>query len=354
MLSSVPGAERVALGHPLVDDYLEVVRARCRRNTLAATAYDLKVFFTVVGKDPMEVCVADVLRFIRSRRGVDAGTVVRLADGGSGLALSTVRRPLSSLSGFYGYLTVVGVVEVNPVLRGMTARTVSGRVRRRAPLVRQVRRLAQVLVPEEVNALLGGLRRWRDRAMIEAMLLGGLRRSELLGLRLADLRSAERRVFVADGKGGHQRWGADLAPVLHVGDRVPASGTTGRHRHGSGVHVVEGPASRSAVDGEEPGADHARRPSSGRARQGDLPLAAPHLPHPAAGGGHGVGSDPSPSWAPFDRVDPDLSAPRRRMGGRRVPQGRRGDRRPGSSREPIMTAVGAPLPAVTAPARWSQ
>jgi integrase/recombinase XerD len=40
--------------------------------------------------------------------------------------------------------------------------------------------------------------------MIEAMLLGGLRRSEVLGLRLEDLRSAERRVFVADGKGGHQ------------------------------------------------------------------------------------------------------------------------------------------------------
>jgi site-specific recombinase XerD len=42
--------------------------------------------------------------------------------------------------------------------------------------------------------------------MIEAMLLGGLRRSEVLGLRLEDLRSAERRVFVVDGKGGHQRW----------------------------------------------------------------------------------------------------------------------------------------------------
>ena len=206
MVSSVAGAERVALGHRLVDDYLEVVRARCRRNTLWATAYDLKVFFTVVGRDPVAVMVADVLGFIRSQRGAGAGTVVRLADGGSGLALSTVRRRLSSVSGFYGYLAALGVVEVNPVLGGLTARTTSGRVRRRAPLVRQVRRLPQVLVPEEVNALLGGLRRWRDRAMIEAMLLGGLRRGEVLGLRLEDLRSAERRVFVVDGKGGHQRW----------------------------------------------------------------------------------------------------------------------------------------------------
>ncbi|MDP8954487.1 MAG: tyrosine-type recombinase/integrase [Actinomycetota bacterium] len=65
--------------------------------------------------------------------------------------------------------------------------------------------MPQILEPAEVSALLGALRRWRDRAMVEAMLLGGLRRSEVLGLRLEDLRPGERRVFVADGKGGHQR-----------------------------------------------------------------------------------------------------------------------------------------------------
>lgn len=41
--------------------------------------------------------------------------------------------------------------------------------------------------------------------MLEAMLFGGLRRCEVLGLRLADLNPGERRVFVASGKGGHQR-----------------------------------------------------------------------------------------------------------------------------------------------------
>ena len=41
--------------------------------------------------------------------------------------------------------------------------------------------------------------------MVEAMLLGGLRRCEVLGLRFEDLRPGEGRVFVADGKGGHQR-----------------------------------------------------------------------------------------------------------------------------------------------------
>jgi nucleobase:cation symporter-1, NCS1 family len=41
--------------------------------------------------------------------------------------------------------------------------------------------------------------------MVEAMLLGGLRRCEVLGLRLEDLKSGEHRLFIAEGKGGHQR-----------------------------------------------------------------------------------------------------------------------------------------------------
>jgi integrase/recombinase XerD len=41
--------------------------------------------------------------------------------------------------------------------------------------------------------------------MVEAMVLGGLRRCEVLGLKLSDLRIGERKVFVADGKGGRQR-----------------------------------------------------------------------------------------------------------------------------------------------------
>ncbi len=41
--------------------------------------------------------------------------------------------------------------------------------------------------------------------MVEAMVLGGLRRCEVLGLELADVRVDECRVFVAEGKGGRQR-----------------------------------------------------------------------------------------------------------------------------------------------------
>ncbi len=42
--------------------------------------------------------------------------------------------------------------------------------------------------------------------MIEAIVLGGLRRCEVLGLDLEHVRVGERRLFIADGKGGRQRW----------------------------------------------------------------------------------------------------------------------------------------------------
>ena len=45
----------------------------------------------------------------------------------------------------------------------------------------------------------------RDRAMVFAMVLGGLRRCEVLGLTLGDIQVPEWSLFVAEGKGGHQR-----------------------------------------------------------------------------------------------------------------------------------------------------
>ena len=73
------------------------------------------------------------------------------------------------------------------------------------PLVRTPRTLPRVLSPDEVDTLLAALRTHRDQAMVQAMLLGGLRRCELLGLRLGDVSAGERRLFIAEGKGGRQR-----------------------------------------------------------------------------------------------------------------------------------------------------
>jgi integrase/recombinase XerD len=200
------GGHVVRLGHPLLDDYLELVAARARPNTLLATAFDLKVFFGVVAKDPAEVTTADVLAFITAQRAPRRGPgVVRLEDGEAGLAARTIRRRLASISGLYTYLVVRGDVPASPVPHGLAARRPGQRPVRAVPLIRTPRTLPRVLEPGEINAFLACLRTCRDRAMVEAMLLGALRRCEVLGLRLGDLRPGQRRVFIAEGKGGHQR-----------------------------------------------------------------------------------------------------------------------------------------------------
>ena len=202
--SSPAGEARFALGDPLVDSYLEFVAGRARPNTLRAVAFDLKTFFTVVAKNPVEVVAADVFDFLADQRG--DRTVVRIADRESGLSARTIARRLSSVAGFYAYVIARGdsQVTVNPVPRGITTRRAGGRSRT-VPLVRVPRTLPQILTPEEARGLLGALRTSRDRAMVLAMLLGGLRRCEVLGLRLGDIRVADRSLFIAEGKGGHQR-----------------------------------------------------------------------------------------------------------------------------------------------------
>ena len=62
------GSLVVTVGHPLVDAYLEFLRARARPNTIRAVAFDLKVFFTFVDKTPARVTSADVMAFITAQR----------------------------------------------------------------------------------------------------------------------------------------------------------------------------------------------------------------------------------------------------------------------------------------------
>jgi integrase/recombinase XerD len=203
------GEERYVVGHELIDEFLEFVLGRARPNTVRAYAHDLYVFFSVVGKDPAEVTTRDVLSFVTVQRRARTGAenVVRISDGQAGLSTATIKRRLAAVSSFYGYLITRGdtAISANPVPRGIATRQSRGRNGKGLPLVRGVRRLPRILDPDDVEVLVGELRTERDRAMVQAMLLGGLRRCEVLGLRLSDLRLGEWRVFVSEGKGGFER-----------------------------------------------------------------------------------------------------------------------------------------------------
>ena len=143
--------------------------------------------------------------------------------------------------------------------------------------MRVTRTLPRILSPAEVDALMATQRTRRDRAMVAAMVLGGLRRCEVLGLRLEDLRVAERRVFIAEGKGGRQRlipvsgrFFAAVAAYLDA-ERPPGAGT-------DRVFVVlKGLAAGSRCPPRD-GRGLVRGAAPGRAGPRHLPLAAAYLP----------------------------------------------------------------------------
>jgi hypothetical protein len=115
----------VLLGVPPLDEYLRSVAGRCRPNTVLAAAYDLRVFFTVVGKDPERVGPADVLAFVTAQRAASprsVGVLRPVGDDAAGMSLRTVRRRLSSVSGLYAFLHARGDVAVNPVPCGLPTR----------------------------------------------------------------------------------------------------------------------------------------------------------------------------------------------------------------------------------------
>jgi integrase len=146
-----------------------------------AVAFDPKVLFTVVGKHPTRVRPTDVLAFMTAQRTCApiSGNRVRAVDAESMVVSSrTLRRRLWSISGLYGFLHVRGDVTTNPVPRGLPTRIERQRPHQGVPLVRVTRTLPRILTPTEVDALTGALRTHRDRAMVAAMVLGGLRRCE--------------------------------------------------------------------------------------------------------------------------------------------------------------------------------
>src|SRR2546421_12157222 len=87
---SAAGDLVMRFGVALLDAYLEFLAVRSRPNTVAAVAYDLKVFFTVLGKPPGRVVAADVLAFVTAQY---AGGPARLemAGGGGGAGRAGAR-----------------------------------------------------------------------------------------------------------------------------------------------------------------------------------------------------------------------------------------------------------------------
>ncbi|WP_433561720.1 site-specific tyrosine recombinase XerD [Nocardia sp. CA-151230] len=207
-----------------IDAYLDhlAVERGVARNTLSAYRRDLgryQYFLTERGVETLaRVAESDIADYMVSLRSGDSGHPA--------LAASSASRALVAVRGLHRFATA----------EGMTDADVAHPVKPPTP----ARRLPKALPYDQVSRLLDaaggaiadGPRGLRDRALLELLYSTGARISEMVGLDVDDIDTAERAV-VLRGKGGKQRMVPVGRPALAALDNYlvrgrPALATRGK------------------------------------------------------------------------------------------------------------------------------
>lgn len=189
--------------------------------TVRAYAFDLLNFLRFCAEQQLtlaEVRPGDLFGYLdwqdRPPR-LSREVVVRLADRRRP-SPATMNRRIAAVRGLFEHLVIVGDRADNPVpaarrssglratRRGLLGHLGPGRPRHGGQLVRAERRLPESVDLADVAAFLSDLASHRDRALVLAMLLGGLRATEVRGLLLSNVDMGLRRLRVV-GKGGRER-----------------------------------------------------------------------------------------------------------------------------------------------------
>ncbi|MEO8483384.1 MAG: site-specific tyrosine recombinase XerD [Acidobacteriota bacterium] len=186
----MPPVERAATAVPADADVLRYLRhleveRRMAANTLEAYQRDLvrlAAFAAASGRRVMALQRTDLEAFVREAMA-------------SGLAPSSVSRLVAATRGLFKFLRLAGLVEVNPAADLQSPRAFT--------------RLPAFLSPTDIDALLAAPdvttpRGLRDRALIEVLYATGLRVSELVNLRITDVR-LDQGYLQCLGKGHKQR-----------------------------------------------------------------------------------------------------------------------------------------------------
>lgn len=194
-------------------------------------------FLATEDLDVADVTTDVLLRFLAHCRaasvpGRPGPNVVRL-DGrrANGYAPATTNNRLAAISALFAFLSMRDPELKNPVPRGREARRrsrgertgllahVARRPRSRSALrLREPQRLPRSLGRDEVVALIGDLRTWRDRAIAGLMVFCGLRSAEVLALSVRDVDIGGRWLRVT-GKGAKERrvpLDVDVAGVIQT------------------------------------------------------------------------------------------------------------------------------------------
>lgn len=204
-------------------DHLRLVR-RVSPNTLEAYARDLTAlgrFAAGEGRSLLAMSRADLEALVRQL----------VSDGRSP---RSVARTVSGIRGFYRHLVVARRLDVNPADDLEPPRVLPA-----LPHFLSVEQVERLLAAPDVSTPRG----LRDRAMIEVLYATGLRVSELVGLRAADL-DLEHGFLMCTGKGSKQRvvplgsvavdwvrrYLVEARPLLLAGGTAPALFLSGRGR----------------------------------------------------------------------------------------------------------------------------
>jgi integrase/recombinase XerD len=153
--------------------------------TVRAYDYDLKqlrIFLQQSDRDLLSATVQDLRGFVHS-----------LFD--LGLSPVSINRKISSIKTFYRFLLTKKTISANPA-----AEIELQKVRRKLPMVLSVDEVGMILEAAGDDTPLG----LRDRVCLELLYSSGLRISELLNLRISDLKLDDNLVSVI-GKGDKQR-----------------------------------------------------------------------------------------------------------------------------------------------------
>lgn len=173
----------------LFQDFLGL-EAGHSRNTIESYLRDLRRFVAFAGEKGASSPGAVTRKLLRE-------FVFALKD--LGLSAATIRRSVSAVRTYYGFLLAEGRVDTDPSDR--------------LEMPRRGRKLPDTLSVTEIESMLAAPRAdeplaWRDRALLELAYGAGLRVSELVGLKLSDLLLTEGLVRVF-GKGSKER----LVPI---------------------------------------------------------------------------------------------------------------------------------------------
>ncbi len=324
---------------PLVSGFLRHLTTRgCSPNTVSAYAHDLLHFShflaergsTYHGFEPPDsLALLEYLREVPSRKRAQRLTPVLMTtnrgESTTRLSPATVNRALAAVSSFYEYLIISGQLDgsENPIQKtgdSGTARVSErhrpflGRASRQRPIRRVVRvgtaqRLPRPLDDEQVEKLLGSLKRWRDRAMFLLMLQGGLRPGEVLNLHLEDVQYGRQRVIIRyridppEGRAHEVAAGTNRRPARARDAGGGEQLRDARAASGHGLHPrLPRRRQRQAPPraAELPGARQALRPplrAPGHSRAlGDATRAAAHARHEDVGGRDEGAHAPEAPW----------------------------------------------------------